>query len=185
MIERSNGSAIPASVSRPARASSSPTLWPRGRLQTRRPTAHVSPSLTTSPTQQHRRGQGMHGERWSSPGRGIRGPVVSLSWHPHLPGHAQGQGTGRTPSTLEFADMKHLPPRRPRPPVERRRAVRHQQGGCPDDPVGGNTPWPRPRREVVAQIEPRHRHPDAHSCPAAAIRLDGVDPFFREMGIKP
>jgi L-ascorbate metabolism protein UlaG (beta-lactamase superfamily) len=39
--------------------------------------------------------------------------------------------------------------------------------------------------EVVAQIEPRIVIPMHYNHPAGRIRLDGVDPFFREMGVKP
>ena len=53
-------------------------------------------------------------------------------------------------------------------------------------PVGGKHSLEAARAaEVVAQIEPRLVIPMHFAHPAGRIRLDGVDLFFHEMGIKP
>jgi len=53
-------------------------------------------------------------------------------------------------------------------------------------PVGGKHSLAATQAaEVVAQIEPRIVIPMHYNHPAGRIRLDGVEPFFHEMGLKP
>ncbi len=53
-------------------------------------------------------------------------------------------------------------------------------------PVGGKHSLTAAQAaEVIAQIEPRVIIPMHYGHPAGRIRLDGLDPFFHEMGLKP